>query len=132
MFNKVQATKTFMYSLKTKVTLCKLRIGAANRGIKHNFFYLENFNIQICLTLSDVIGESPTGNGVATHLRSLRKSSRLRQEFAAGRQVSRVTDNSTAPSVAVSMRHAFIPFKGRFSVNELQCNVGSVLFRSEM
>ncbi|XP_041351343.1 DNA polymerase theta-like [Gigantopelta aegis] len=73
---------------------------------------LQNVPKDFQITLPDVIGDSPTGNGMAASHRNTRKSSRLRQEFAAGRQVSRVTENSTAPSVAVSMRHAFIPFKG--------------------
>ena len=57
-----------------------------------------------------MIGESPPMNGVARQTRG--GKSKLKQ-LIGQQQVARVTDENSASMFSVSMRHAFVPFKGR-------------------
>ena len=58
---------------------------------------------------TDLIGESPPMNGVARQTRG--GKSKLKQ-LIGHQQVSRVTDENSVSMFSVSMRHAFVPFKG--------------------
>ena len=63
--------------------------------------------------LVDLIGESPPANVVSRQTRG--GKSKL-QQLIGQRQIARVTDDSTATMFSVSMRHAFVPFKGKLYI----------------
>ncbi|XP_071114847.1 DNA polymerase theta-like [Haliotis cracherodii] len=74
---------------------------------------LQNIPKDFEIAMPDLIGESPPAN--AANMPTLRPrggNSKLRQVLGVNRQVARVTDAAQTVSVAVSMRHAFVPFKG--------------------
>ncbi|XP_067676390.1 DNA polymerase theta-like [Haliotis asinina] len=74
---------------------------------------LQNIPKDFEIAMPDLIGESPPANTInMPALRPRGGNSKQRKVLGGSRQVARVTDSAKSVSVAVSMRHAFVPFKG--------------------
>ncbi|KAK3585671.1 hypothetical protein CHS0354_020237 [Potamilus streckersoni] len=76
---------------------------------------LQNVPKDFDITMPDIIGESPpsVAHSLAMTGRKARGSnSRVQQVLGVARQVSRVTEENNGSKFSVSMRHAFVPFKG--------------------
>ena len=72
----------------------------------------------------DIIGESPTGGAVPAQ--TTRGRQRGRNLISRPRQQARITSQSDA-LMTVSMRHAFIPFKGKITLEKRKINIYCVL-----
>ncbi|KAK3096613.1 hypothetical protein FSP39_001708 [Pinctada imbricata] len=75
---------------------------------------LQNIPKDFEIALPDIIGESPPPNLVTPQhgSKSRAGNSKLRQLTGINKQISIHSDKTKAQSFAVSMRHAFVPFKG--------------------
>ena len=60
-----------------------------------------------------MIGESPNAGAVTGASRRTRGSSKL-QQLIGLKQVAKVTDENCGSKFSVSMRHAFVPFEGKY------------------